>query len=47
MVMGIDDLLGGPRCRRRIRNMEMNDLAPSLTHDHQHVKQTSEKTTIP
>ena len=36
----MDDLLCGPSGRGSVRNVEMNDLAPFMVHDDQHVEQT-------
>jgi hypothetical protein len=33
--------LGGPRCRWCISNVEVNDFAPFMIQDDQHVEQTS------
>src|SRR5258708_23971988 len=37
----IDNLLGGPRRRWYISNVEVNDFAPFMIQDDQHVEQTS------
>src|SRR5690242_19879490 len=37
----IDDLLGGPPCSWCISNVEMNDSAPFMLHDDQHVEKAA------
>jgi hypothetical protein len=36
----MDDLLRSPRCRWWISDVKMNDFAPFMIHDNQHVEQT-------